>query len=153
MATVTFAVDSTTDFPYAVQSPVEEFTRSPERDEREEQLRAVFRIPQGTSLPRVDEESLLDYHHYLAGRLSLPFVASFHYGEGPHQNGDHEATVLELLRPKHHTATTSGLICLARKGSLVLEVPLAQLRAREEGPNHWLVEGYRHWIQNCQPLR
>jgi hypothetical protein len=100
----------------------------PETEDREQQIRLVFGVPRG---------------------VSFPFVAEVYRDASPAEDRHHTVTVRGLLPPARHRKTTSsGLFCLARKGSVVLELPVAELEVREEGENQRLIEDYWYWFWN-----
>lgn len=150
MASVSFDVDTASESGQSWSTTAR--SAQPHEDEREERIRHALGARCGATLPPVDEDSLLDYYHHLAGNLSFPFGAQFYRDEETTGGKDHKVTVLTLLSPaKGCTKISAGLICIARKGTFVIEVPLAELAVLEGGANHRLAEDYWYWFWNWQP--
>ena len=119
-------------------------------------VRSALRLAHSAPLPRVDEDTLLDYYRYLKDALSFPFVAQVCQdtglvGKQVLDGRRHTITVLGLLNPaRRRSETSAGLLCIGRKGGLVLEVPLAELEVEADDRNHRLLEDYWYWFWNCQ---
>jgi hypothetical protein len=120
-------------------------------DEREEAIRSIFGLRHPAALPRVDEDSLLTYYLHLTEALSFPLAALIDRDPGLHESRHHTVTVFSLINPARvHIAKSAGLRCVARKGKMVLEVPLARLWVPEDDPSHRLIRHYRYWLRRCR---
>ena len=135
---------------------VESPTRRLDWDGPEARICSALSLPRHLPLPRVEEETLFDYFRYLEEALSFPFVAQICQDDGhPRKtmlaSRHHTITVLSLLNPaKRRTEATAGLLCVARKGGIILEVPLAEVEVEDDAPNHRLIDDYWYWFWNCQ---
>jgi len=120
-------------------------------DGREQRIRRVFNLRSGAGLPRVDEASLLDYFHFLADQLPLPFAALYWDEAGSAIGMSSDVTVVALPHPREYRLhRTTGLLCTAQTDRGDLHVPLADIRRQEEHSFDSLVEDYWYWFWNWQ---
>ena len=110
----------------------------------EDRIREVFALPNGAPLPKVGKESLLQYHQYLAEKLSFPFPALYAETTPPVRQIVRYITVVGLSDSERRRLY--GLFCKVRIGEAIVELPLADLGIREDDPNHQLVDDYLHWL-------
>jgi hypothetical protein len=103
----------------------------------------------GGRLPRVDLETLARYGRYLAANLSFPFLAYYPEPATPGEAAEFSCQVLEVLDPRKHLGDEfDGLFCKARKGGFEVNLPLVELKVREESCNFRLLEDYWYWFWN-----
>lgn len=115
---------------------------------REGRIRAALGLGQGSPLPRVSSDALRAYYQYLSARLSFPFKAQY--------CSDAEriwraVTVVGLLKPRKSCDwSCPGLLCLARAGDDVVELPLVDLELPPSDPNFPWIDDYWYWFWNWQ---
>jgi hypothetical protein len=115
--------------------------------EPEPRIRAALGLANGR-LPDVNGKTLRSYYRYLSAQMSFPFEARYPDDLVRDKNLG-RVTVVKLLDPAiSHGDQSRGILCLTRNGEFLAEVPLADLEANQESPNHQLVEDYWYWFWN-----
>jgi hypothetical protein len=115
---------------------------------RLERIRAVFGLSDGT-LPRVDEQSLAQYHAYLSANLSWPFTAYYPHPTNPAEQAEFRCRAVELLHPIDDMYDEfDGLYCKVRKGDFEVNLPLVELEIADSSRNCQVVEDYWFWFSN-----
>jgi len=103
----------------------------------------------GQNLPKVDEETLARYYRHLAANLSFPFLAHYPEPTNPQEESDFRWVVLELLDPEDQLGDEfDGIFCKTRRGKYEINLPLIELRVRQDDPNFQLIEDYLYWFWN-----
>jgi hypothetical protein len=113
-------------------------------DHEDARIRAVFALPSDAPIPKVDKESLLQYHKFLAEKLSFPFPALYAETTPPVRQLVRYITVIGLSDSERRRLY--GLFCKVQSGDSIVEIPLADLGIREDDPNRQIVDDYLHWL-------
>src|SRR5438045_3978583 len=97
-------------------------------------------------LPEVKDDTLLAYHPYLTAHLSFPFEAKWEPESGPIST----VTIKGLVDPEDDPWVDEmyGLLCQAKAGSRLIDVPLADCEAKKGRPNCQLLTDYAYWFWN-----
>jgi hypothetical protein len=134
--------------PAVIEQPTAIRTRPLDPKDQDDRVAAALGLTGDDPLPEVAEKSLRKYHAYLAAHLSFPFEATFSEETGPFQDRTVSVTVVGLL-PADDWDDMYGLLCEARAGGRLLEVPLGEIEVRKKGaPNRQLVADYSYWFWN-----
>ena len=113
-------------------------------DREEDRIRAVFGLPPHASPPKVDKETLLQYHDYLARQLKFPFQALYAETTPPVRQLVRYVTVLGLsdnVRRRQY-----GLFCKVQLEGAVIELALSDLGLQDDDPNRELIDDYLAWL-------
>jgi hypothetical protein len=113
-------------------------------DNEDDRIRAVFGLAAGVPLPEVNKDTLLQYHEYLAKKLSFPFQALYAETQPPVRQLVRYATVIGLSDSVRRRLY--GLFCKVQIDEAIVELPLADLGIREDDPNRQLIDDYLHWL-------
>lgn len=113
-------------------------------------MRIALGLTSNDPLPEVDEDTLRAYHRYLAAHLAFPFEASWSQESGPFRDRTRSVTITALGDPGDDFWADEryGLLCQAKAGGRVIEVPLAECEAKKGSPNRRLLEDYSYWFWN-----
>jgi hypothetical protein len=120
-------------------------------DTQEDRIRRVFQLSPEAPLPKVNEETLRQYHEYLVSNLAFPFEAmSFRDDAAARQLIQYIRVVslddgVHLRRDNRH-----GVLCKAHNHNHALELPLTELGVREDNPNCELIDDYAYWFVNSR---
>ena len=114
---------------------------------QDDRIRAIFGLTSDDPLPWVTEKTLVQYHQYLAIRLSFPFEAKYMVEAGPRMEKECSVTVMRLLDPDKGD-TTTGLLCEADQEGETKELPLADIEGTINLQNGQLIEDYAYWFDN-----
>jgi hypothetical protein len=134
--------------PAVIEQPTNITTGALNLNDQDDRIRAILGLTTDDPLPDVDDQSLRRYHRHLAAHLSFPFEASYSRETGPMQDTTFAVTVVGLLDPDD-CDETYGLLCEARQGRRLLEVPLGEIEVKKKGDaNRRLVEDYSYWFWN-----
>ena len=121
-----------------------------QRCNRENRIRAVFRLRRDDPLPDVDRQSLQTYHEYLAAHLSFPFQADYCEETEPLVFDD-AVTVTGLLSAEEDAVDSScGIRCTAHMQGREFQPPLAVLKPADHSANRRLIDDYWHWFWHCR---
>jgi hypothetical protein len=115
----------------------------------EDRIRRVFHLGAADRLPLVRQETLRDYHAYLARLLAFPFRAS-HCEEVEPLVLDGGVVAAALCDPvRTPLDSTTGILC-----EVVFRdfgrLPLALLKVEPCHPNCQMIDDYWHWFWNCR---
>ena len=111
-------------------------------------IRAVFGLPRG-GLPKVDEQSLSQYFHYLESHLPLPFAAYYPQPTNSREKAEFQCTVVELLDPAGCLGDEfDGIFCKFRKGDFEVNLPLMELHVPPGSLHFQIIEDYWYWFWN-----
>ena len=119
---------------------------SANRDREEDRIRAVFALSADAAVPKVGKETLLQYHEYLAKKLSFPFQALYAETTPPVKQLVRYVTVVGLSDSARRRLY--GLFCKVRIDGAEQELPLADLGIQESDPNRQLIDDYLYWLWN-----
>ncbi len=134
-----------TDVPFATVNAVPAVMFEARQEDR---VRAALGLKTGR-VPKVDEETLWRYFHFLSANLRLPFVAHYPEPTNPREEIEFRCLVLSLLDPQMHVGDElDGLFCKTRKGKYELNLPLIELVVPQTSPNFQLIEDYWYWLWN-----
>ena len=115
-----------------------------QEDNVEDRIRVAFGLRNNAPLPTVSKDTLLQYHEYLAEKISFPFPALYDDATPPVRQLLRHVTVVGLSdNPKRRQY---GLFCKAQIGDAVTELPVADLGIPEDTSNFQLIEDYLHWL-------
>ncbi len=115
---------------------------------QDDRVRAALGLKTGR-VPKVDEETLSRYYHFLSANLQLPFVAHYPEPTNPREESEFRCLVLGLLDPQRHVGDElDGLFCKTRKGKYEVNLPLIELVVPQTSPNFQLIEDYWYWLWN-----
>ncbi len=94
----------------------------------------------------MDDETLEQYHEYLASSLVFPFQAECRVGYGRPER----VKILGLGDPDEELVIDDdyGLLCEARLETQIVAVPLGELDNVKGKPDRQLVEDYCYWFHN-----
>lgn len=114
--------------------------------ERIDRIRAIFELPYGESLPRINSAAMFRYYRYLLSQISLPFEVCY----SPHNNDTIcQATVTSLVDPQIMPSDNrAGLCCLAQHRGNTDILPLVDIEVEDGTPNFHLLEDYWFWFWN-----
>lgn len=116
--------------------------------DQERRIRAALGLVWGP-LPDVETKWLRRYYDYLTDRLTLPFEADYAEDIAGYRQIVSRITVLELVHPDDHGRHgEQGLLCRARRGEEIVEVPLADVELVENSENSRLLDDYWYWFWN-----
>jgi hypothetical protein len=131
--------------PAVIEQPTSIVTRPLNEKDEDDRVRIALGLTSDDPLPEVDDDTLQDYHRYLAAHLAFPFEARWEpeYGPAPTIKitglGDAEDSLADDM---------SGLLCEARAEGRLVEVPLAECEARKGSPNRQMLKEYAYWFWN-----
>ena len=132
--------------PVSVEPPTNVVTRPLSMADQDDRIRAVLGLTGDDPLPAVGETTLRAFHEYLSRHLRVPVEARYdpEYGPGG------PVTVLGLGEPDEDVWADGmcGLLCRARLKGEVIEVSLADCRARAGDPARQLLADYCYWFGN-----
>jgi hypothetical protein len=137
------------------RSAVAALRRPPPSDDRfsarvvEDRIRKVFRLGATDRLPSVCEESLRDYHAYLAKTLSFPFRASRCEETEPLVLDDSVIATALCDPARTPLDSAAGILCevVFRR---IARLPLALLKVEPSNANCQIIDDYWHWFWNCR---
>jgi hypothetical protein len=120
---------------------------SPSADQTERILAALG--PAADGLPKVDQNTLAQYHAYLSAKMSLPLTAYYPQPTTAREKVEFCCRVVELLDPTRHLGDEfDGIFCKIRKGDFEVNLPLVELNVPDEDPDFQLIEDYSFWFWN-----
>lgn len=118
------------------------------KDCQKARIMTVFGLT-GERLPKVNEDTLLQYYNYLAANLSFPFTAHYPEPMNSREQMEFRCVVLELLDPEKFLGDEfDGIFCKTRKGKYEINLPLIELDISEDSRNSQLIEDYWFWFWN-----
>jgi hypothetical protein len=132
--------------PAAIEQPMNIVTRPPNEKDQDDRVWLALGLTGDDPLPEVDEGTLRAYHHYLEAHLAFPFEARWEPEHGPGQT----VTITGLGDPEDDAWAdeTYGLLCEARAGGRLTDVPLGECEAKKGSPNRRLLRDYSYWFWN-----
>jgi hypothetical protein len=117
-------------------------------NDQEGRIRAALGLAWGP-LPDVQTKWLHRYYRYLTENLSLPFDAEYAEDVAGYRQVVSPITVIALLHPDAHGRHEDfGLLCRAKRGQQIIEVPLADVELADNSPNSRLIDDYWYWFWN-----
>jgi hypothetical protein len=117
-------------------------------NDQERRVRAALGLARGP-LPEVQTQWLQRYYDHLTANLTFPFDADYAEDIAGYRQLISPVTVVALRHPNDHDRHEEfGLVCLARRGTQEIEVPLADVELPEDSPNSGLIEDYWYWFWN-----
>lgn len=131
--------------PVAVEPPAAIVTRPLSSADQDDRIRAVFGLTADDLVPDVNPTTLRAFHEHLSRHLRCPVGVKYEPEYGPRG----PVTVLGLSEPDEDEWADGvcGLLCRAKLTGEVVEVPLADCRAKA-GPARRLLADYRYWFVN-----
>ncbi len=138
--------------PPSIDQPKHIAPRPLSMDNEDDRLCAVFGLTGDDLPPRVNLDTLRQYHDYLAAHLSLPFEGKLGTAIGPHRDTKSPVSVIGLLDPvqDYEPEETYGLICQLIQNEEKIEFPLADIKVQRGNANYQLVADYAYWFHNWQ---
>jgi len=132
--------------PLDIEQPKKITTKPLSPKVQDDRIRMVFGLTSNDPHPDVDDEALETYHEYLSRNLVFPFIAQ-HGGEYGHPE---KVKVLRLGDPDEVPMIDDhyGIICEARLGGQIVNVPLSELEDAKGKPNRQMVDDYCYWFHN-----
>jgi len=131
--------------------PTDLFTVLPDSfdtNDQEERIRTALGVAWGP-LPEVDSRCLHRYHEYLANHLQFPFDAEYAEDISGYRQLVTPITVLALAAPgERNRYEEFGIVCRARRGRQVIELPLADVELTDGSRNSRLIDDYWFWFWN-----
>jgi hypothetical protein len=139
-------IEPDTGEPAVIEQPTKIVIRPLNQKDQDDRVRIALGLTSDDPLPEVEEDTLLAYHRHLAAHLAFPFEAKWGPESGPTQTlritalGDPEddAWVDEMC----------GLLCQAKAGGRLIDVPLGECEAKKGSPNGQLLKDYAYWFWN-----
>jgi hypothetical protein len=128
--------------PAVIEQPTAIVTRPLNAKDQDDRVRKALGLTSDDPLPEVEELTLWAYHRYLAAHLTFPFEAKWEPEYGP------TATILGDPEDDPWVDEMYGLLCQAKAGGRVIDVPLAECEAKKGSPNRQLLEDYVYWFWN-----
>jgi hypothetical protein len=133
--------------PAVIEQPTKIATRPLNEKDQDDRVRMALGLTGDDPLPEVDADTLRAYHRYLAAHLTFPFEARWEpeYGPAP------AVKITGLGDPEDDSSWADegyGLLCEARAGGRLTEVPLAECEAKKGSPNRQLLKDYSYWFGN-----
>jgi hypothetical protein len=144
-------IEPATGEPAVIEQPTEIRTRPLNEKDEDDRVRMALGLTSDDPLADVNHDTLLAYHHYLAAHLAFPFEASWSAESGPLDTSTQTITITGLSDPEDDDSWVDemyGLLCEAKAGRRVIEVPLAECEARKGTPNRQLLADYSYWFWN-----
>jgi hypothetical protein len=132
--------------PAVIEQPTKISTRPLNEKDQDNRVRIALGLTGDDPLPEVEDDTLRAYHRYLAAHLAFPCEANWEPEHGPRQT----VQITGLGDPEGDAWADEmyGLLCEARAGGRLLEVPLAECEAKKGNPNRQLLKDYSYWIWN-----
>jgi uncharacterized protein YodC (DUF2158 family) len=135
--------------PLDIEQPTEIKAKPLSPKDQDDRIRMVFGLTSNDPLPHVGDETLLAYYKHLSENLRFPFKVDHFVETGPFERKKHTVTVLKLFDPANDPPDeTDGLICEARRGGRVVEMPLAEFEVDEDAPGLQMLADYCYWFWN-----
>lgn len=128
----------------AMEQPTNLASKPLSRDDPEDRIRAVFGLSGDDPLPNASQPSQQQYLDYLRARLSFPFHAD--YPPASELGSDKSEEIVVLGFADAPLDRKEGIVCKARKAAHEFDVPLQDLRVREDDRNFEPIEDYTFWI-------
>ena len=132
--------------PAVIEEPTCIVARPLNEKDQDDRVRMALGLSSDDPLPEVDDDTLRAYHRYLAAHLAFPCEAKWEPEHGPAQT----VAITGLGEPEDDAWADEmyGLLCQAKVGGRLTEVPLAECEARKGGPNRQLLKDYAYWFWN-----
>jgi hypothetical protein len=139
-------IEPDTGEPAAVEQPTSIVTHPLSLKDQDDRVRMALGLTSDDPLPEVDDHALRVYHRYLAAHLAFPFEAKWEPEYGPMKT----VRITGLGDPEDDAWADEmyGLLCKARAGGRLTEVPLGECEARKGSPNRQLLKDYSYWFWN-----
>jgi hypothetical protein len=139
-------IEADTGGPAVIEQPTRIVTRPLNEKDQDDRVRIALGLTSDDPLPEVDDDTLRAYHRYLAAHLALPFEAKWEPEHGPIAT----IKITGLGEPEDDpwADETYGLLCEARAGGRLIEVPLGECEAGKGGANRQLLKDYSYWFWN-----
>ena len=135
--------------PLAIEHPTQITTKPLSPEDQDDRIRAIFGLTSNDPLPYVCDETLLSYYKHLTENLRFPFKVDHFVETGRFERRKKSVTVLGLLDPATDPPDeTEGLICEARLGRDVIEMPLAEFEVDEDASGLQVLADYCYWFWN-----
>lgn len=130
----------------AVEQPTAIVTKPLSSADQDDRIRAIFGLTSDDPLPDVTERTLRTFHDYLAGHMRLPIEAAWESEHGRKQT----VTILGLSEPDEDQWADGlcGLLCQARVQGQLIEIALADCKAKPGSPDRQLLADYGYWFGN-----
>jgi len=143
-------IEPDTGEPPVIDQPTSIVTRPLNEKDQDDRVRMALGLTSDDPLPQVEEDTLLAYHGYLAARLAFPFEASWSQESGLFNDRTQALTITALADPEDDAWADEmyGLLCRAKAGGRLLDVPLAECEAKKGSPNRQLLKDYAYWFWN-----
>jgi hypothetical protein len=143
-------IEPDTGEPPVIEQPRSILTRPLNPKDEDDRVRMALGLTSDDPLPEVDDDTLLAYHRYLTAHLAFPFEASWSQESGPFSDRMQTVTIKALSDPEDDSWSDEmyGLLCLAKSGGQVIDVPLAECEAKKGSPNRQLLKDFAYWFWN-----
>jgi hypothetical protein len=138
-------IEPDTGGPAIIEQPTSIVSRPLNEKDQDDRVRMALGLTSDDPLPGVDDDTLRTYHRYLAAHLAFPFEAKWEPEYGPRP-------IIKITGPGDPDDACAdemhGLLCEARVGGRLTEVPLAECEAKKSGPNRQLLKDFSYWFWN-----
>jgi hypothetical protein len=143
-------IEPDTGGPAVIEQPKRIVTRPLSEKDQDDRVRLALGLTSDDPLPEVEEGTLLDYYRFIAAHLAFPFEASWSQESSPFSDRTQTVTITGLADPEDDSWADEmyGLLCQAKAGGQVIDVPLAECEAKKGNPNRQLLKDYAHWFWN-----
>jgi hypothetical protein len=139
-------IEPATGGPAAIEQPTSIVTRPLNEKDQDGRVRIALGLTGDDPLPEVADDTLRAYHRYLAAHLAFPFEAKWELEYGPAPT----IKITGLGDPEDDPWVDEmyGLLCQAKAGGRVIDVPLGECEAKKGSPNRQLLKDYAYWFWN-----
>jgi hypothetical protein len=145
-------IEADTGGPAIIEQPASIVTRPLNGKDQDDRVRLAMGLTGDDPLPVVAEDTLRAYHRYLAVHLAFPFEASWSQESGPFSDRTQMVTITALGDPEDDSwaGEMYGLLCQAKAGGRVIDVPLGECEAKKGSPNRQVLKDYAYWFWNSR---
>ena len=139
-------IEPDTGGPVVIEQPTSIVARPLNEKDQDDRVRIALGLTSDDPLPEVDEDALRAYQRHLAAHLTFPCEAKWEPEHGPAQT----VTITALGDPEDDAWVDemNGLLCRAKTGGRVIDVPLGECEAKKGSPNRQLLKDYSYWFWN-----
>jgi len=118
-------------------------------EKNQRRIAEILGVKKIEEIPGVLKKTLKIYHSYLNKNLSFPFNAEYSKETSPLEDTYYDIKVTSLFKPEEcPDLEFYGLFCKGKQGRRKIEIPLAEVKVKEEGKNRQLIEDYCIWFWN-----
>ena len=136
--------------PPVMEQPTNLVTHPLSADNPEDRIRMVFGLTSDDPLPRADNQTQRRYLEYLKAHLAFPIKADYWPATVLAPEASEKVVLVGFADSPVDPA--EGIVCEARKGQSVFQVPLSNVHVNEDDPSFQYVEDYTYWLWEVQEV-